>query len=330
MQIPEMRQKQTYLDGAYWCSTVMSMLDFDGSVKYVWNPFSLYELKSMLGDFDAYLVCVATHNDASCVAPKHNIFEEQQISLLAVYQRCLTNYQEMTWDQGTYVLFNETVQDLTFLQNKMPMAIEDTFGVADCLLKQRKYGYDNVGCLTDYFLKGQQAMDFFEYGNITVQNPSSNIIDACLTFSGPAQIPDPAISAPFKACLEGYANRSGCDIPHMLWSGRSTNKVPVATQHAMKITDSRERQLWATNMMQNEKAKVLAAIESLKNWNGSNLRISVFSAEGRITLLLSSFDCTSLTPLPSTGDLLHQFADCAMMVRQNNHTDTSPLHPPHV
>jgi hypothetical protein len=236
----------------------------------------------MLGDFDKYLECVATHNDESCVAPKNNIFEEQQISLLAVYQRCLTNYQEMTWDQGTYVLFNETVQKLTFLESKMPMVIEDTFGVAECLLKQRKYGYDNTGCLKDYFLRGQQAIDYFEYGNITIKNPPSSLIDACLTFSGPAQIADPAISTPFKACLEGYANRSGCDIPHMLWSGRSTNKVPVATQHAMKITDNTERQLWATNMMKSEQSKVLAAIEALKNWNGSNLRISVFSAEGSI------------------------------------------------
>ena len=89
VQIPEYRQKQTYNDGAYWCSTVMSMLDFDGSTKYVWNPYSLFQLKEMLGDFDTYLECVASKNDASCAAitPKNDIFEQQQMSLLSVYQR---------------------------------------------------------------------------------------------------------------------------------------------------------------------------------------------------------------------------------------------------
>ncbi len=76
----------------------MSMLDFDGSVKYVWNPFSLAQIKEMLGDFDVYLECVDSKNDASCaqMAPKNDVFENQQISLLSVYQRCLSNYKEMT------------------------------------------------------------------------------------------------------------------------------------------------------------------------------------------------------------------------------------------
>lgn len=288
VHIPAYRQVQTYLDGAYWCSTVMSMLDFDGSVKYVWNPFSLSQLKEMLGDFDVYLECVASKNDASCstLTPRNDVFENQQISLLSVYQRCLSNYQEMTWDQGTYVLFNQTLQRDLFLE--MPVEIRDTFGVSKCLLEERAKGYDNVGCMTDYFLKGQQAMDYYEYGNLTVENTPSKLIDACLTFSGPAAIQDPSISGPFQACLQSGTNRTGCDIPHMLWSGRSTNKVPVATQHAMKITDDVERQKWAQDMMAAEKEKVSKAISALQNWNGSNLRISIFSAEGKFTFSLPS------------------------------------------
>jgi hypothetical protein len=264
----------------------MSMLDFDGSVKYVWNPFSLAQLKEMLGDFDVYLECVASKNDASCakMAPKNDVFVNQQISPLSVYQRCLTNYQEMTWDQGTHVLFNKTLQD--DLRLEMPLEIRDTFGVSKCLLEERARGHDNVGCMTDYFLMGQQAMDYYEYGNLTVKNPSSKLIDACLTFSGPAGIQDPSISGPFQACLQSGTNRTGCDIPHMLWSGRSTNKVPVATQHAMKITDDVERQKWAQDMMAAEKDKVLKAISALQNWNGANLRVSVFSAEGDFFCIL--------------------------------------------
>jgi hypothetical protein len=62
----------------------------------------------------------------------------------------------------------------------------------------------------------------------------------------------------------------------------------VATQHAMKITDDTERELWARNMMAIEKENVLKAIASLANWNGSNIRISVFSAEGDDTFFSHS------------------------------------------
>lgn len=258
----------------------MSLLDYDGSVKYVWNPFSLFQLKVMLGEFDRYLDCVATHNDATCVemTPGDEIFARQQISLLSVYQRCLSNYQEMTWDQGTYVLFNQTLR--VSLNIGIPDEVFDTFNVAGCLLEQRANGYDNTGCMRDYYLKGQSDIDYFEYGNITLDVIPSKMIDACLTFSGPAGIQNSSISAPFQACLESHANRTGCDIPHMLWSGRSTNKVPVATQHAMSIPDSGKRKEWAQKMMDTEKANVINAINSLRDWNGDNLKISIFSAEG--------------------------------------------------
>jgi hypothetical protein len=316
----------------------MSMLDFDGSIKYVWNPFSLFQLKAMLGDFDAYLECVASKNDASCadMTPRNDVFEQQQFPLLSVYQRCLTNYQEMTWDQGTFVLFNKTVQEQYFLREIMP--IDDirepkypdgtTIQVSECLLEHRKNGYDNVGCLVEYFLKGQQAMDYFEYGNITDDNPASEKIDACLTFSGPATLLNDSQAAPFQACLESHSNRTGCDIPHMLWSGRSTNKVPVATQHSMRIDDDKKRKELAENVMKIEKDAVKNAIDNLEKWSGADLRISVFSAEGEWWRCFNWQPVpSSLTPPPSTGDMLHQFADCAMMVSQNTHTAAHPQSP---
>ena len=234
--IPPYRQHETYLQGAYWCSTVLTMLDFDGTVKYVWNSFSLAQLKAKLGDFDAYLECIASKNDGSCVSPTDPIFQKQQIPMLSVYQRCLTNYQESLWDQGSFVMFNTTLQKQLCLDKVMPTNINDTFGVATCLLNQKATGGDNTGCLKDYFLKGTQSVDYFEYSNITsTDNPGSALIDACLTFSGPAASPDPSVSSVFMACLESDANVSGCDIPHMMWSGRPSNKVPVATQHTMNI-----------------------------------------------------------------------------------------------
>ncbi len=80
-------------------------------------------------------------------------------------------------------------------------------------------------------------------------------------FSGPAKITDPKISSPFVACLDSYANRSGCDIPHMLWSGRSTNKVPVATQHTLTIT---VRLKMASCEMETTQSNVLAVMDKLE------------------------------------------------------------------
>ena len=273
----------------------MSMLDFDGSVKYVWNPYSLEQLKASLGDFDAYLDCVASKNDASCVEPKdaYGIFDKQQISLLSVYQRCLSNYQEETWDQGSFVMFNQTLQKQLRLDSVMPSTIEDSFNVSACLLQQKASGNDNGGCLVDQYLKGSQSIDYFEYSNITTAPVTSDLIDACLTFSGPAALDDERISQPFKACLENSVNRSGCDIPHMLWSGRSTNKVPVATQHTLNISDPNKRRQWAQGEMDAAKGSVLAVLDKIeREWTGSGIDITIFSSE---------------------GDLFHQFADCVML-----------------
>jgi hypothetical protein len=60
----------------------------------------------------------------------------------------------------------------------------------------------------------------------------------------------------------------------------------VATQHAMLIADVTQRKAWAQNMMDTEKANVINAINKLQKWDGNNLRISIFSAEGNILLLL--------------------------------------------
>lgn len=57
----------------------MTMMSFDGSTKYVWNPFSLKQLQDMLagGRLDTYMQCVAT--GGQCTAPSHDIFDNQQV-----------------------------------------------------------------------------------------------------------------------------------------------------------------------------------------------------------------------------------------------------------
>ena len=282
--VPLERQKESYLDAAYWCSTTMSLLDFDGSVKYVWNPFTLAQLKEKLNSpvpFDQYLECVASKNDASCVPPNDKIFEQQQISLLAVYQRCLTNYQEQRWDQGAFVMFNTTLQKRYRLDRAgLSRRVDDRFGVGECLLSQQAVGADNSFCLRDVFLKGSTSMDYFAYAQISQSEAAtSDVVDACLTFSGPSKSKDTGVKEVFLNCLENNANNHGCDIPQMLWSGRSTNKIPVATQHTMNIADNSRRQQLAQGAIDSARANVMSAIAAMNNWDGGLLKITIFSTE---------------------------------------------------
>ena len=192
--------------------------------------------------------------------------------------------------------------------------VRDTFGVAACLQKAKDDGFDNQGCFQDYFLKGQQANQYFEYSNITETNPDSSQIHACMTFSGGAEHPDPAVASQFKACLEGYDNATKCDIPSIMWSGvfflivfvlftanitariigRSTNRVPVASYHTLVISNMDKRKEFAENNIANIRGTVLTVLEQIANdFDGRALSVSVFSSD---------------------GDVLHQCADCIMQV----------------
>lgn len=275
-----------------WCSGTLALIGSDGRSLFIWNPYSFAELTSKLGNVDTYIQCMATKADSSCVAPSDPVFDQQQVPILSVWQRCLSNYAEMVWDQGAHALFNKTFRD----QQKMISIpeVRDTFGVSGCLLQAKASGFDNDACLVDYFLKGASRSDVFEYSNITEPSPASSKIHACLTFSGPSANQDPQISAPFRACLEGYANSTGCEIPAMLWSGRSANRVGVATMHLLKISDDEKRKQFAQGEIAVLKDRVLKVLDEIeRDYTGNEISVSLWSAE---------------------SDLLHSTADCILMV----------------
>ena len=63
----------------------MSMMNYDGTTRYVWNPYSLQELESILSviqlsgrtRLEEYLYCVAT--GGTCEVPSTPIFDRQQV-----------------------------------------------------------------------------------------------------------------------------------------------------------------------------------------------------------------------------------------------------------
>ena len=166
-----------------------------------------------------------------------------------------------------------------------------------CLQTSFEVGSDNSPCL-DLFLQAANinSLDYFEY---TASAPDSLTTDACESFTGPATLENGQM---FRNCLDSYTNLDTCKLPGILWSGRSQNKVPVATIHATKIQDSVALQTAALNTYTAIQTTVMNALNEIKDWSASNVNAAIFSAE---------------------GDLLHQYFDC-MMMGALGHTDLWP------
>jgi len=80
----------------------------------------------------------------------------------------------------------------------------------------------------------------------------------------------------------------------MLWSGRSANRVGVATMHLLKISDDEKRKQFAQGEIAVLKDRVLKVLDEIeRDYTGNEISVSLWSAE---------------------SDLLHSTADCILMV----------------
>ena len=79
------RQADSWQTQGFWCSSTLTMMNFDGTTKYVWNPYSLAELESILGArgssgnsrLQDYMDCIAT--GGTCTPPSNPVFDRQQV-----------------------------------------------------------------------------------------------------------------------------------------------------------------------------------------------------------------------------------------------------------
>jgi len=84
-RIVPQRRSDTWRDQGFWCSSTLTMMNYDGSTKYVWNPYSLQELEQMLTargssgktKLEEYMSCVAT--GGTCTPPSSPVFDRQQV-----------------------------------------------------------------------------------------------------------------------------------------------------------------------------------------------------------------------------------------------------------
>lgn len=211
--------------------------------------------------------------------------------MLAVYQKCLANYQAKQWDSGTVALFDKKMQkDIQVVLPAISCIAVNSIRyecLSECLLDAQKAGSSNDACLMDWlYTKNINALDFFEY-----EVSQDDTVHACQVFSGPAKLPGD-VGLPFKICLEEYEASGICKLPNIVWSGRSTNKVPVGSPHATTIVDEAQRLQAAQTSYASIRKDVEDALQLMSSWDASKLNIMIFSAE---------------------GDMLHQYFDCYMM-----------------
>jgi len=112
------RQELT-VNGALWCTGLLKMVNSDGDIVYVDNPFSLGELSADLHQAtQEYIDCIAIKSEGACVEERGRVFlvkytslfEKHRVSPMAVLGRCRENYNAKTWDEGVFGLFNADLQ----------------------------------------------------------------------------------------------------------------------------------------------------------------------------------------------------------------------------
>jgi len=133
--------------------------------------------------------------------------------MLAVYQRCLANYQSRQWDMGAHVLFNKTLHKQ--IQATLPepdcWPMPEGGCLSECLLLSQREGSSNAYCLNEWLrARDVNSLDFFEY-----EVASGGPTHACQVFSGPAKLPG-ALGEPVRICLDEYEDSGLCKLPHIV------------------------------------------------------------------------------------------------------------------
>ena len=243
------------------------MTDGFGNPKFIFNPHTYGELRAKLdGKVDKYLECISMRGqlgatvdsvenarilldddaEASCekIRPLVPALDAQQVSPIAVLERCKSNYQQKQWDVGSFMLYDRkrSAEALSTTSTLPGMGASDPVGT--CLLRAEKNRESNLACMSDYlrdtYAGESSGTVFWRYEKTHFVLPSSlstssDNTDACIVFSGPAKKNDSsATTLEFKKCSHDYTD-TGCIIPHMVWSSGSKNKVGVHLCHSSTL-----------------------------------------------------------------------------------------------
>lgn len=290
LSISPTRKSEGISEFAYWCTGTISLVDASNRVRVVWNPYTYQQLQDKLnGVMDAYVNTASASNVAE--PPTDQVFVEQGVSMIAVLTRCRQNYVNHQWDPSAYVQYSQDMVNREVMGGAKRQATSIQDGVGGCLMESSLKGVGNGACLDAFLASKGATSDYWSYAQTNATE--SNLIDACLVFSGPASNASvsPARRKVFQDCLSGYSNGNMCDISGFIWSPSSSNDVPVASRHVINAGPSATLDAVVQRMAAASKM-VVEELDKLKGYNNTDLEAAMFSSE---------------------GDVIHQLMDCVFM-----------------
>lgn len=301
LQIPVSTRTKTIADGALWCSGVLSMVDSNNKPYFVYNKFSYAQIQAMNEGLDAYARCVGMGTagykckmQVPALDDGESFFGQQGVTVANVLVRCRENYAKKQWDPYAFVLYNREYQ--AQIGKMIPVPTEDPLGIKTCM--QQKQDPTSTGslaqaCLQEFLLKtGIREEDYWAYELVDTSDAGrtgSQYTDACLVFSGPADLKTPL----FVDCVDG-GSQDRCRLAGHAWTPLSENQVPVAAQHRV-VSHGVHSEGLVQRLYEEARVKVVAAVDASVKQQGASpdhIDMEFFSVE---------------------GDVLHQTMDCLFM-----------------
>lgn len=299
------RRVEGLAEHAFWCTGTLQLTNEFGEPFLMFNPYTFTELEASWNRLDAYLGCIA-QGDSACeqFVPVFEAFVIQEVSPLAVFVRCRSNYVNKQWDLGAAALFADVLhphlevhQDLI---NERISGVEFNAAIATCMSNAIAEGYSNDRCMQDFLqLSDIKKDDYFSYEKVDESQIAafpSHLIDGCEVFTGPAQLASP-VSDEFKLCLDHSQSDlpGNCKLQPFVWSGRSSNMVPVAVSHTvLNHTDENKLAIAQAEHMRIREYVVGELLRINSSWTGDALDIDIFTYEG--DAIHQTFDCMILGP----------------------------------
>jgi hypothetical protein len=182
------------------------MNDGFGNPIYIYNPFTyeqLHQLAGPSGNIDRYLRCISKLQEPqqqdggagsveACEKPIVPEIDGQGVSVIAVIERCRANYQQMQWDVGAFMLYDQENSAKALQRTSFDFSSpqEDDLTGA-CLLQAQRNKESNLDCMMKYLsshypTQSNEAV-FWRYEKADKAASDawpSDEIDACIVFSG--------------------------------------------------------------------------------------------------------------------------------------------------
>lgn len=326
-EIPATRSVATGSDGALWCVGLLRLRTQDGDEVFVYNPYTLHDLKRALDDgyMVRYLACLRNPTTQQCFPPIEGevltYFNKRRTSAVTVLARCRANYAQRKWDAGVFALFENDVQTLALntgstsqLRADISTAVSQfslfVCGEETCppenIVRQCIAGGPNLNTIqacTALALKNNVKSDYTIAGYFSYTKAwgtSKSGADACQYMTGTEITKIDSV----KRCQEtnaytcGSAHRDAttCEIS-LSWSDTNV----ISTQSV----DLYEVEVGTQGLSRAQVQDAYASVQACL--------LDILSSQSISNLIQGRLDKIAFDIFSAEGDILHQYMDCVFL-----------------